>query len=342
MDSKRPIGQNRSVNKDQIARESLFNEVKGSLFEFLVARNLARVHQQEKSFLDGIDRNYLNVLIQQDRMVRQFYPELGRFLEAVAQSTSLEMSSYLKATPHHPLLIGKLVNSVKKQEWHEADLIVEHEGKPLPVSLKLNKRGSYVNTKSAGIKSFFTQYFSYVNPSFQAKFNQQVELEFERMARDLHAKASLKWKGDFSDWVQEGHSELPGEVGEENRKILKSYYARLANSMHQILTQAQVIDPLKFEQSLNALLGFSSPDILQVTAFHDFKNNSECEITLHELSELSPYRGKFEITPFGDIASVEIKAGNWSLQIRIKPMNKFTTTAIKINCSVKIKRPNDG
>ncbi len=341
MDSKRPIGQNSSVNKDHIARESLFNEVKGSLFEFLVARNIARAQKQEIQFLDSIDKNYLNVLIQQDRMVRQFYPELAKFLETVAQKTYLEITSYLKVTPKHPMLMGKLVNSVKKQEWHEADLIVEHEGKPLPVSLKLNKRGAYVNTKSGGIKSFFTQYFSYLDANLQSEFNQQVELEYERMARDLHEHNSLEWKGDFSSWINHGHSELPGEVGEENRKILKNYYARLASSVHRILSMAQAADSQKFEQSLSALMGFSSPDILQVTAFHDFKNNLESEITLHEISDLNPFRGKFQIMPFGEIASVDIQAGNWSLQIRIKPMNKFTTTAIKMNCSLKIKRPSD-
>src|SRR5690606_42052255 len=64
----------------QINKEALFNEVKGSLFEYLVAHKLAQSSNIEIDFIQNIDKNYLTVLGQQDRMVRQFYPEMGAFL----------------------------------------------------------------------------------------------------------------------------------------------------------------------------------------------------------------------------------------------------------------------
>ena len=40
------------------------------------------------------------------------------------------------------------------------------------------------------------------------------------------------------------------------------------------------------------------------------------------------------------ISSFEIVFGKTTLQIRVKPMNKFTAPALKVNCSVKVKGRN--
>lgn len=332
------------MNSDPAQKEALFNEVKGSLFEFLVAQNLARFHKSEKEFLESIDRNYLNVLTQQDRMVREFYPALTVFLQTMAKKTMVEMERVLGETPKHPKLMGKLVNSSPKKDWHEADLIVEVQGVSRPVSLKLNKQGAFVNTKSGGVKSFFSHYFPFLLPHEQATFNQTVDLEFERMARDLHEFHDLSYAGNFSLWVEKGFSELPGELSPAERDILKAYYARLAESMHGILSSAKKQNEQAFKESLFPLMGFSSSEMLQVICFHDFKKeNSIPEIFLHDYAELKAEMSAVDIKPFGNIASVEISMGDWTLQIRIKPMNKFTTTAIKVNCSVKVKakRPSE-
>lgn len=330
------------MSQDQTKKEALFNEVKGSLFEFLVARELARVSFQEEEFLQSLDKNYLNVLTQQDRMVRQFYPEMTDFLNVVSIASAKKLIEHLGFAPKKPKLLGKLVNSGTNSEWHEADLLLDGKSGTLPVSLKLNKKSAFVNTKSGGIKSFFSQYFSFLPLSVQSKFNQLVDMEFNRMAIDLHAFHQMEYEGNFHAWVRRGFSELPGELGPEEREILKRYYARIASELHNHLSSGVKSHPKEFAESLYPLLGFSSPEIMQLICFHDFKNKSFVpEIDIHSFSEVESSLKNLTLEPFGNISSVEFTLGDWNLQVRIKPMNKFTTTAIKMNCSVKVKRPNE-
>jgi hypothetical protein len=324
------------MTQDQTKKEALFNEVKGSLFEYLVAKRLSILNQAELDFHQSLDKNYLNVLSQQDRMVRQFYPEMLPFLETVSTATVAALLDYLQELPCRPRLLGKFVNAPLRQDMHEADLLVTMASGPKPISLKLNKKNSYVNTKSGGIKSFLLQYFSFADPSVQAQFNQLVDLEFNRMALELHELHGLDYPGNFSIWVKHGLSELPGESAAAERVILKQYYARLAHELYHCLLQARQESPEQFAAALPALLGFSSPDILQVICFHDFKSGGPAQIELHSFMELAQELKEVRILPFQHTASVGIEIGKWTLQIRIKPMNKFTTTAIKINCSVKV------
>lgn len=323
--------------QDNTKKEALFNEVKGSLFEYLVAKQLAVLNNSELSFHESLDKNYLNVLSQQDRMVRQFYPEMLQFLNSVSKKSVDTLVPYLKELPSSPKLMGKFINSSLKDEINEADLLIQTSKGAIPLSLKLNKKNAFVNTKSGGIKSFFSLYFPFLSSKYQQSFNQRVDMEFERMAIDLHALHDLEYPGSFSLWVKKGFSELPGELSEGERKILKNYYARLAKELHAILSEAQKQDALSFGDSLAPLMGFSSPQILQLVCFHDFKSTDEAEVLIHPFSEISQALSLSSILPFGNISSVEIDVGEWQLQIRIKPMNKFTTTAIKINCSVKVK-----
>lgn len=317
-------------------KEALFNEVKGSLFEYLVAKNLAQAAGEELSFHQGLDANYLSVLSQQDRMIRQFYPEMLPFLSAVASQTTNALVAFLKTTPHEPRLMGKFSNSALHEELDEADLLIKVGEKVRPVSLKLNKKNAFVNTKSGGIRSFFTHYFPFLPAEKQREFDVLVDREFTRMSAELYECAGLEFDGGFKTWVMKGRSELPGELTPEERDILKRYYARIAASMHEIMCEAQRLDPEAFGKSLAPLMGFGKASILQVVCFHDFDRSHEGEVVVHPFEEISDFLTKAEIHPFGDIASVEISVGTWALQIRVKPMNKFTTTAIKINCSVKV------
>jgi len=323
--------------QDQTKKEALFNEVKGSLFEYLVAREIAIKGQGELAFYESLDRNYLTVLSQQDRMVRQFYPEMFPFLNQVSKLATSNIIEYLKEVPLEPKVVGKFSNSSLSDEIHEADLILKIKTGLVPVSLKLNKKNAFVNTKSGGIKSFFTQYFPQIPTSVQQDFNQFVDMEFNRMAFELHALHDLDYSGNFQLWVKRGFSELPGELDEESRKILKAYYARIAFEMHRILSEAFSVDRESVKKSLPALMGFGNPHILQVICYHDFPHGQEHSILIHSFEEIASELDKTELKSFGDISSVEFSIGNWSLQIRVKPMNKFTTTAIKINCSVKLK-----
>ena len=319
-------------------KEALFNEVKGSLFEYLMCRKLSQLAGSELQFLESLDKNYLNVLSQQDRMVRQFYPEMLTFLSQVTEVSAQELVKFLGETPTAPRLRGKFVNSSLAAELHEADLMLESSKGVIPLSLKLNKKNAFVNTKSGGIKSFFDSYFGFIHPQVQRDFNALVDQEFTRMSYELHALNDMEFTGDYAQWVRSGKSELPGELSEEERKILKAFYARIAIEMHKILSEAKSTEPEKFAKSLPALMGFSSPEILQLVCFHDFKSKDGGWVSIHAFSEVEKWLTSARILPFAQTSSVELALGEWGLQIRVKPMNKFTTTAIKINCSVKFKQ----
>lgn len=326
--------------QDQTKKEALFNEVKGSLFEYLVAKELARKSGSESDFQNSLDRNYLTVLSQQDRMVRQFYPEMLGFLSDASRKTALSITQYLNEAPKFPRLTGKFSNSNLSSELLEADLLVDVASGPRPISLKLNKKNAFVNTKSGGIKSFFQTYFPFLDGEVQKGFNQLVDLEFNRMALELHELHDLDFPGDFSSWVKQGFSELPGELDEPSRLVLKRYYARIAQEMFTIFETAMKSHPELMKISIPALLGFGSQSILQVIFFHDFPENADPQIDIHSYSELETELNDLIIKPFGQIASVEFQMGRWDLQVRVKPMNKFTTTAIKINCSVRVRKPS--
>lgn len=319
-------------------KEALFNEVKGSLFEYLVAKELAVKANAELVFQQSLDRNYLTVLSQQDRMVRQFYPEMLPFLNEASRLTAINLIDYLKAVPESPRVVGKFSNSSLSEELHEADLVVNLHQNSLPISLKLNKKNAYVNTKSGGIKSFFSQYFSFLNPEIQKSFNQFVDLEFSRMAYELHSLHEMEYAGSFDQWVKKGFSELPGELGPDERAVLKAYYARIASEMHRIFQIAEKENRDQYILSLLPLMGFGKTDILQVICFHEFPESLMPQIDIHSYHDVTKDLKNAQLLPFSDISSVEFSIGDWSLQVRVKPMNKFTTTAIKINCSVKVKR----
>jgi hypothetical protein len=332
---KKPIGQNNFMAQDQTKKEALFNEVKGSLFEYLVAREIAVTGKEELPFQQSLDKNYLTVLSQQDRMIRQFYPEMLPFLTGLSKITAQVVMSYLKEVPTAPRVVGKFSNSSLSEELSEADLVLSLKTSTLPVSLKLNKKNAFVNTKSGGIKSFFSLYFAFIPASVQENFNKFVDLEFNRMAYELHALHDLEYSGDFNQWVKRGLSELPGELDADSRAILKAYYARIAQEMHHILTAAYTSRPDLFQNSLPALMGFGKDNILQVICFHEFPKVENPLIEVHSFEDVRTELRTTVIKPFTQISSVEFSIGNWLLQVRVKPMNKFTTTAIKMNCSVK-------
>ena len=316
-------------------KEALFNEVKGSLFEYLMALKISRLAACELDFLQSLDKNYLNVLSQQDRMVRQFYPEMLVFLDQVSETSTSELIKYLGEIPKKSVLRGKF------ETQSEADLMLITSMGEVPLSLKLNKKNSFVNTKSGGIKSFFSHYFAFLSPQIQSEFNRTVDQEFSRMAHELHALNDMDFSGNFSSWVSRGKSELPGELAPNERAVLKAFYARIAIRMHEILSDAQVSCARDFSAALPALMGFSNPRILQLVCFHDFKLGGASSIAIHAFSEVEDSLKSVKILPFNQTSSVELSLGDWALQVRVKPMNKFTTTAIKINCSVKFKPSAD-
>lgn len=325
-------------SKHLAQKEALFNEVKGSLFEYLVARQIAHLSGNELLFQSQLDQNYLNVLSQQDRMVRQFYPEMLSFLNVAAKQACEHLMIFFSDRPTSARVVGKFSNTKDVIDLNESDILVEIKGKSIPISLKLNKKNSYVNTKSGGIRSFFDTYFPTIDPNVQKSFNSFVDTEFNRMSFELHALKDMDFLGDFKEWTARGFSELPGELDLESRNVLKSYYSRIAQRMHHIFEDQFLNNSESTYNSLPALLGFSSQEIIQVIYFHNFPDHSVSHIEIHKYEDILKDLNVARLLPFNQTSSLEIQIGNYSLQVRVKPMNKFTTTAIKINCSVKFKQ----
>jgi hypothetical protein len=204
------------------------------------------------------------------------------------------------------------------------------------VSLKLNKKQGLVNTKSAGVKSFLAQYFPHAL-ELQECFSQLVEVEHALLRDELLELMGLAPAQSWTGWRERGLSELPGEQTVAVKEILHCYYSRLASQLERDLIQLQQLDAASFNDGLVRLLGFSHPQLIQLICFHELqsKNPHHCEVLVHDQARVRDELSRLRFRESRETASVELELKSWLLQIRIKPMNKFTTTAIKINCSVK-------
>jgi hypothetical protein len=319
-------------------REALFNEIKGSLFEYLVAQEFARRAGLEASFLRSLPTHYQRVLEQQDHMTREAYPELLPHLPLWAKQVA---ECWQQRFPGEKIqaigLTGQLTHTEASETQGEADFTITTD-RLRSVSLKLNKRQGAVNTKSGGIKSFFTTYFSEANVSVvQERFNQLVDAEFSVMRFELHQIAGLVEESDWASWKRAGLSELPGELPMDMRERLHAFYARMSSAVRQALVGIEQQNRAVFDAGILRLCGFGTPELVQVIAFHDMhgKNPAQLQVLIHdEETVLSRLKEKIW-RPNADSASCELDLRDWMLQIRVKPMNKFTTTAIKMNCSIR-------
>ncbi|MBY0515494.1 MAG: hypothetical protein K2P81_01200 [Bacteriovoracaceae bacterium] len=310
-------------------KEALFNEIKGSLFEYLCAYEVAKISKIEASFLKNLPQTYQRVLEQQDHMTRELYPELVSFLPLWSKQVALKITQVYKAQIKNVTLTAQL-----QSVHHEADFLINEK----PVSLKLNKLHGSVNTKSGGIKSFLTQYFEAPQVSdWQQSYNQLVDAEFAIMRSTLHEMAGLEEDDSWQNWRMKGLSELPGELPLEMREVMHSFYARLASELDLVLKKISSSYPQVFSLGLARLCGFGERELLQVICFHEIngKNPEKVEVRAHDMQMVEEKIAKMSWRDFQNTASCEINLGDWPMQIRIKPMNKFTTTAIKINCSLR-------
>lgn len=335
---------------NQLQIESLLNECKGNLFEFLVAQSLSKRFKKEDLFLLRLPGDFRERLKFYEETIRKNDVELLRNLPFLAENAATQIAE-------HPLLkdkkdlsfmvIGKMVATNDNELWNETDIVViegedekgAQEAKKYFLSLKLTKDHSYTNTKSAGIKSFLEKYFGIFKeeaPLFQKRLNQEVDESFQMMGHKLYEAVDLEFKGSFGKEWSDHFTELPGELEPELREIVHHNYSRVAFFLRKFMGEMYEKDALKFYQCLHALCGFGSHDIMQVHCFHqntklksvDIKTYKElfsgdpAEITLKDLKE--------------NAGSFDIAFKKFVLQIRVKPMNKFTTAAYKVNCSIKM------
>ncbi len=324
---------------DTRQHEAYINEYKGNLFEFLVGQAVADSVGINDQFYGALDKSYLDVLSKYESELRVFDSSLLLKLPVLAQeSSSFLIQQYPQITD--VLLVGKKDGIAKDRTWKEGDILLKQGNIQNILSLKLCKKSSFANTKSGGIRSFITKYFSfsYNAIKFEQEMNALIDSGFTAMMYKLYDLAGLAYSGEYDQqWLEHGLSELPGQLPDEMRIHLFSYYHELAILLQEKLMLIATENPDKFLQSIFSLMGFSSNSVDQLMVFHHndhlldnfyFQKGKE----LNLLQEFK-FSGPKEIK-----SSFEITIGERRLQLRMKPMNKFTMASLKVNCSVKIEK----
>ncbi len=313
-------------------RQAYLNEFKGNLFEYLVGRNLARCANLERNFLESIPLEAQKFLAHYEKELRILEPKLPVQLTDLADifcNRICEDSKLSFDLIENIFLVGKVKEGLLDYSLGEADLLLSYEDKIIPLSLKLVKHQSFVNTKSAGVRTFFEKYFD--DSEVQEDVNREVDIAYEAMARSLHQNHDFDYVGNFSQWVSEGLPELPGKLEDRDKKILHKSYQDISKIFYKQLKKFS--SSQKFQTQLSPLLGKSDSSMIQLLCFH--KGTETYEFVDYHI-DLPSEDDNFDLeAEEPHHASIHLSGENKVFQLRIKPMNKFTVPSFKVNCSVK-------
>lgn len=332
---------NIELNQPNVAiTEALLNEIKGNVFEFCVGRELARHFGREVEFLEDFGPAGMKWLSPYETYLRTHHPNMIGTLATLAKSTALKLSESLRPeVPQQILVIGKQVSGSQVRGRDETDLRLIYSEHSLGVSVKLCKSAGYVNTKSGGIKSFIGQYFGAFKSSqkLQQHLNAQVDHSFDALGSELYESQGLSWRGRFDEsWP---HAHLPGQLPAPLRERVVAMYAELAQVIYHVFGELLAEDSQLFKAAIKRLLGHSEENLIQVICFHSGQRDHHYQLeSLHIESDQSIARelSELELLPYkAGLSSFDIQLATHKLQIRVKPMNTFTTASYKMNCSVK-------
>ncbi|MFT6631118.1 MAG: hypothetical protein ACJAS4_001065 [Bacteriovoracaceae bacterium] len=313
--------------------DALLNEYKGNLFEFLFCHSLARITGLEGEFLNKLTPSMSTILEQQESFLRNYFPYLLTELPELASKTALEVKSSLNLKKvEEILLIGKVAGASNDKRFDEADIIIRDAGQTIPISIKISKNHSYVNTKSGGVRTFFVKYFtSFDTEKIQQDFNRFCDYEYEALAIKMHHMQEIPYTEGFKNWEAVGEEVLPGQLSEDLRVPLLDYYHKVNEQISNYLQTFLKENKKGFLKDLAPLIGFSNKEVIQVTSFYQLKN----EKFINTKISILPYIKNLKFEEFiVRRNNLDVKLNKLSLQIRIKPMNKFTSKAFKINCAI--------
>lgn len=321
------------MNLDK-SSDALLNEYKGNLFEFLVALNLSQINKIEKKFYESVSNDYNQMLTQQEQFIRNYYPELLEQLPKFAHKLANKINKYLKHELGSVQLVGK--SAAANKDVGEADLICYAGTKQSLISIKLSKDSAFVNTKSAGVKSFISKYFHDFKSSFerQNQLNAFFDKQFEEFSRKIHASCDVDYDINFENWILEALPRLPGALKGECRDYYLGFVYEVSNNISDHLVELLNEDQALFVKAILPLMGQSRDDIINAITFYKNKKNEV-------VSSQSVY--SFDQSSFTNIqiknnessTSIDINLGAVILQIRVKCMNKFTSKSFKVNCAIK-------
>ncbi len=323
-------------NKTQL--EALKNEIKGNLFEFLVAKEISSINKIEANFHRNLNPSLLAMMRDYELWLRQHDRNLLSKLPVLAKACAEKINNQFDCPLTNITVVGKLSDHDIKNFLHEADIVVQMESKVIPISLKLVKSGANITTKSAGAKSIFHKYFKdFKEIDFiQNTLNEYIDQEFDRFARGLYERRGLDYNGRFDSLWTETH--LPGELEGKDREDLYSLYRSLIKHYHDIFTKLLAQDQSLFISSILPLMGLGNKDVVQGICFYKHGSYDLDYSHVVNYTKMNDIR-ICALNP--DISSFNIIIGEDSLQIRVKPMNKFSAPSYKINCSMKFAKDNE-
>ncbi len=321
-----------------IQKEALLNEFKGNLFEYLTGLSFSRLNGFEDEYILSLSEKLKEKFISYDRWLWNNDPYLQKRLPILAQDTAGALFDYVDGGSIDSIrVIGKEDSLELKQNYHEGDLLLVNSDGVLPVSLKLCKYNSFVNTKSGGIKSFIEKYFSVYKESsrYQKELNMVVERCFLKMGHELYGMLGMDFSEKFGpEWSEALMPELPGQLDQEMREVVLSNYHEVILVLYGIFEEL-ASDEHTFKKCLLPLLGLSNDRIIQCICFHG-DGYQQKGIRIHDIERIMSELKSIRLGSVKEAkSSFEIFLEDFILQIRIKPMNKFIVPAHKVNCSVR-------
>lgn len=329
-----------SWNFNNVAQnEALINELKGTLFEFRLAQELAQHFNLLPLFLSQLSAELTGRLQHYEMWLRQNDRVLLKGLIDLGQQTSRFLIDRLDFIPENIILTGK----EQMSDWGEGDLCLIQGDRRQFISLKLCKDHAFVNTKSGGIKSFVTKYFGDsfgdLAREIQNKIDSTLSQSYQMLGQQLYLQFDL---GDFnrqfderwpSEWL------LPGQLPQEAKVFMYQHYGRVVQELWQGLAVLNTKSHEDFVNCLFPLFGFAHGDVLQLICYHGEELNNKYQlkkILLRDRQYVARQLAQLELkAPKTELASVEWPMGEMTFQLRVKPMNKINAEALKVNCSLK-------
>lgn len=323
--------------------EALINEFKGNLFEYLVGAQLARHINCEADFMRSLDKELASRLRSYEDWLWQNDQVLAQQLPILAKQAGEELLGHLGQEFSKVLVVGKLAGGSHDESFGEADLLLldKHE-KVFPISLKLCRKGAYVNTKSAGVRSFLSKYFSPIHRMAlaQEELNLILDHSFAEFSQVLHKRHGLDEEDSFGNaWKEADLPLLPGSLEIADQELLQEHYFRIISLIYDSLADAFKNERQQFDLAMASLLGLKAETLIQMTCFHHQDKQQRYQIDhidiVHQQERLKQLGQAKLSPPIKGQASFSIQYPWGVFQVRVKPMNKFTQAALKVNCSVR-------
>jgi hypothetical protein len=314
--------------------EALLNEARGNLFEYAVAKEFAVSYGCLTSFIQGLNSRKQILLSQHEALLRTYDIKWLSLLQDYACQLVHDFSKKKIIKDVRDIqLLGK---QSQNKKFGEADLLLQTGASFVshPLSLKLLKKSAALNSKSAGIRSFLSDYVKTERGVVaQEQLNHFVDFSFEEFKNNLFASYGLSPFADWQEWNQKVHIRLPGELKDEGQKCLYDFYALLSERIHIHLSDIARTHPEVLKQALLEWMGFSHIDLMILIGFYTETSFQTC---LLEVKQAQEELASFSIEKPENTSYLIFHLKTWQLILRVKPMNSFQVPSYKINFSLKL------